>query len=192
MRVAKQSNPFSSAWMRFTAIFFDSSASGHPQFETYTANKESARNLVHNLALRRHDPRGLQEQLAVLGLSSLGRTESQVSRGSTRFHVLHYLRGRAVAARTCATHRHLDLGEGKALLCGHSEALWGGVRETERSDHGDDGVRRRTKTMVGHLFVANGMDWMRINCVHDGVEAWAGMIEICRRRSGSLAESVGS
>jgi len=41
-------------------------------------HQASARNLLHYLALRRHDLRGLQSQLASLGLSSLGRTEAQV------------------------------------------------------------------------------------------------------------------
>jgi hypothetical protein len=40
--------------------------------------RESARNLVHYLALRVHDLRPVQEQLAWLGLSSLGRSESHV------------------------------------------------------------------------------------------------------------------
>ena len=38
----------------------------------------SARNLLHYLALRRHDVRDLQDQLAALGLSSLGRAEGCV------------------------------------------------------------------------------------------------------------------
>src|SRR6516162_10407795 len=38
----------------------------------------SQRNLLHYLALRSHDLRPLQHELAVLGLSSLGRVESHV------------------------------------------------------------------------------------------------------------------
>src|SRR5947207_471165 len=41
-------------------------------------HQPGARNLLHYVALRRHDIRELQEQLAGLGLSSLGRTESHV------------------------------------------------------------------------------------------------------------------
>jgi len=44
----------------------------------HQAHRPSARNLAHYLALRRHDIRKLQSQLARLGLSSLGRTESHV------------------------------------------------------------------------------------------------------------------
>src|SRR5262245_37471653 len=47
----------------------------HPTF------RDSARNLVHYLALRDRDVRLLQERLASLGLSSLGRTESHVMAG---------------------------------------------------------------------------------------------------------------
>ena len=41
----------------------------HPNYQ------DSARNLLHYLALRRHDLRPLQLRLAALGLSSLGRAE---------------------------------------------------------------------------------------------------------------------
>src|SRR5262245_24983400 len=44
----------------------------HPEYH------HSARNLAHYLALRRRDIRELQSQLALVGLSSLGRTESHV------------------------------------------------------------------------------------------------------------------
>lgn len=39
-------------------------------------HRESARNLVHYIALRRHDIRHLQEQLTENGLSSIGRAEA--------------------------------------------------------------------------------------------------------------------
>src|SRR5689334_17220918 len=42
------------------------------------AHRDSATNLIHYLALRRRDIRRLQEALATLGLSSLGRAESHV------------------------------------------------------------------------------------------------------------------
>ena len=46
--------------------------------EKCALHKNSVRNLIHYLALRRHDIRQLLEELAALGLSSLGRTESHV------------------------------------------------------------------------------------------------------------------
>ncbi len=41
--------------------------------------RESVRNLIHYLALRREDLRQVQPALAELGLSSLGRSESHVT-----------------------------------------------------------------------------------------------------------------
>ena len=42
-------------------------------------HRRSAANLVHYVELRNHDIRHLQTQLGLLGLSSLGRSESSVS-----------------------------------------------------------------------------------------------------------------
>jgi pyruvate kinase len=43
-----------------------------------TYHQGSAANLIHYLALRRHDMRPLQIRLAAVGLSSMGRSESHV------------------------------------------------------------------------------------------------------------------
>src|SRR5688500_3615037 len=52
--------------------FFPQVAAAHPVF------REGTRNLLHYLALRHRDIRDMQQQLADLGLSSLGRSESHV------------------------------------------------------------------------------------------------------------------
>src|SRR4051812_13057 len=46
--------------------------------QVHPAYRQSAKNLLHYLALRQHDNSEMQQQLAELGLSSLGRTESHV------------------------------------------------------------------------------------------------------------------
>src|SRR6187549_2319743 len=46
-----------------------------------STHRESAKNLVHYVALRQRDLRPLQAELAQRGLSSLGRTESCVMGG---------------------------------------------------------------------------------------------------------------
>src|SRR5687768_18570198 len=53
----------------------------------------SAANLIHYLGLRRRDMRPLQEKLAVIGLSSLGRAESRVL---TNLHAIIVLLQRAL------------------------------------------------------------------------------------------------
>ena len=52
--------------------------------------RESARNLLRYIAMRRHDLRPLQERLAHIALSSIGRSESNVL--ATLDSVLHNLR----------------------------------------------------------------------------------------------------
>jgi pyruvate kinase len=44
----------------------------------HAAHRQDAQNLLHYLELRGRDVRGLQESLADLGLSSLGRSEGHV------------------------------------------------------------------------------------------------------------------
>src|SRR5215471_1572774 len=46
--------------------------------DLHPVHRQSARNLLQYLAFRRRDLRSLQERLAELGLSSLGRAESHV------------------------------------------------------------------------------------------------------------------
>ena len=60
------------------------------------AYRSSARNLVHYLSLRSNDLRPLQNQLARLGLSSLGRSESHVLANLDKvLGLLHRLTGQA-------------------------------------------------------------------------------------------------
>jgi pyruvate kinase len=82
----------------------------------------SAHNLAHYIALRHRDIRLLQQQLAQLGLSSLGRTEAHVM--ATLDAVLaafHGLAGRSWQHPP----RGLDFLEGNKLLREHTETLLG-------------------------------------------------------------------
>ncbi len=143
----------------------------------HEAHRRSARNLAHYLALRRHDVRQLQSQLALLGLSSLGRTESHVFNAVQTVHrVLNALLG---TNRTlpCPAEPAVEIGEGTELLEANTEALLGPpprgrkvrIMVTMSSDAATD------YELVRDL-VKSGMDCMRINCAHDTPEAWLAMI----------------
>ena len=148
----------------------------------HSEHRASASNLIHYLALRRHDIRQLQAQLASLGLSSLGRTESHVIGGlHAVMKALNQLAGSAEAS--------LDLpdgvptiDEGDALLEKNCEVLLGPpppgrtvrIMVTMPSEAATD------YDLVRDL-VLHGMDCMRINCAHDGPEAWSGMVSNLRR-----------
>ena len=85
----------------------------------------SARNLLHYLALRRHDLRSLQLRLAEMGLSSLGRSESHVlAILDTVLDVLHRL-GRRPSQQPPKGAAVLDFSKGQRLLAQHAEALLG-------------------------------------------------------------------
>ena len=147
----------------------------HP-LTLHEAHRRSARNLAHYLALRRHDVRELQSQLAQLGLSSLGRTESHVLNAIQTVHrVLNVLLGTESILAPPAEPA-VEIGEGAELLEGNTQALLGPpagrkvrIMVTMSSDASTD------YELVRDL-LRNGMDCMRINCAHDNPEAWLGMI----------------
>jgi pyruvate kinase len=146
----------------------------------------SARNLLHYLALRRHDLRHAQLRLASHGLSSLGRTESHVRNGlETVLGVLHMLEGLPQEAASDTPPLTKDAGE--VLLASHTDALFG--------PSPDGRSVRIMVTMPGEAatdyllirgLVAAGMDCMRINCAHDDAASWGRMIEHLRRANAEL------
>jgi len=146
------------------------------------AHRRSARNLAHYLALRRHDVRALQSQLALLGLSSLGRTESHaLTAVQTVHHVLSVLLGQD-ASLPCSAEPSVGIGEGAEILEKNTDALLGPpppkrkvrIMVTMATDAATD------YELVRDL-VQNGMDVMRINCAHDSPEVWLAMIRNLQR-----------
>jgi pyruvate kinase len=147
----------------------------------HPAWRKSANNLVHYLALRHHDIRKLQEKLAALGLSSLGRSESHVlSTVDAVLNILYQLTGNPMSLASVS--ECPGFNEGKDLLTRHTEALLGsapdyrGVRimVTMSSEAADD------YPIVRDL-VSHGMDCIRINCAHDTPDIWARMVENVER-----------
>jgi len=145
-------------------------------------NQASAGNLLHYLALRRHDIRELQEQLSALGLSSLGRTEAHAL-GAVRavVDVLSRLNG-VKPSEVPAAETPSQRTEGRRLLDRNTEALLGPAPENRKV--------RIMVTMPSEAatcyelvrdLVAGGMNCMRINCAHDGQEAWEAMIRNLRQ-----------
>jgi len=167
-----------------TASVDERLASIHPNFH------DSARNLLHYLALRRHDLRPLQLRLAALGLSSLGRSESQVlATLDSVLAALYGLSGRTwqpPASQVAA----VNLAIGQRLLMQHTEALFGActrrrdvrIMVTMAAEAADDYV-------LVHDLLARGMDCMRINCAHDDPAIWRRMIEHLDRARSALGRS---
>jgi pyruvate kinase len=157
-------------------------ASLHNKLSLHQEYQRSARNLVHYLALRRHDLRSLQADLVGLGLSSLGRTESHVLSSIQRvIQVLNVLLGRT-QRKGLVYDAPVEIGKGGELLDRHTRALLG------RDPKGRKVrimVTMPTEASTDYALVRDllrsGMDCMRINCAHDGPEVWLGMIRNLER-----------
>jgi pyruvate kinase len=156
----------------------------------HPSHRESARNLLHYLALRQSDNRTLQQELAELGLSSLGRAEA---------HTLHNLDSVLRALRALAGLDDADAGSAVAPMDLRSGAQH--LHEHTRRLLGLPSGKRTARIMVTmpsaaasdpglvHALLAAGMDIMRINCAHDHPEAWLAMISNLRAAEQSLGRS---
>jgi len=142
----------------------------------------SATNLAHYLALRQHDLRPLQERLADLGLSSLGRGEAHIL---DNLNSVIAMLSRLVGGDTAGVVNPevvVSMTEGLRILESHTEQLFG-----------PSPTGRNVRIMVtlpveaAHDYelveslVAAGMDCARINCAHDDEDAWTCMIGHVRR-----------
>jgi pyruvate kinase len=163
----------------------------HHQLDAVHANyQDSARNLLHYLALRRRDLRPLQLRLAALGLSSLGRAESHVLASvDAVLAVLHSLARLPQPPRSLAPDV-VDFPRGQQLLAEHTQALVGPpnparsvrIMVTMPSQAVDD------YTLI-HDLLAQGMDCLRINCAHDSPVQWLRMIKHLRRAERALGRT---
>lgn len=150
----------------------------------------SARNLVHYLALRVHDLRDVQEQLAWLGLSSLGRSESHVLANLDKvLGILHTLTGQEWVDKS--PDEPAGSVSSRRLLEQHSADLLGPcpagrpVRIMVTLP-----VEAATDAGVARALVSAGMDIARINCAHDGPDDWAAMAQNVRRAAKSEQRKV--
>lgn len=149
-------------------------------------HRASARNLLHYVALRRHDLRELQGQLSRLGLSSLGRIEPHVLAGLDA--VLAALR--CLAGRECeaapADHA-VDFTSGPMMLDAHCQALLG----PSNSAHASRVMvtmptQAASNPALVHDLLHAGMNVMRINGAHDDATAWSAMVGNLRLAEQSL------
>jgi pyruvate kinase len=149
----------------------------------------SAHNLLHYLVLRQSDIRSLQQDLALLGLSRLGRSEA---------HVLSSLDALLDAACALAglprvayqASPTVDIKTGEKYLNQHAMKLLGQPAEK----HGTRIMVTMPSEAAGDAgFVREllkaGMNIMRINCAHDDAEAWLAMIRHLRSAEKELGQS---
>lgn len=150
----------------------------------------SAVNLVHYVEARRRDLRGLQQDLARLGLSSLGRAETHVLANVHKvLGLLHLMAGRPWTARESS--EPAGMHSAQRLLERHTAALLGPAP-----------AERRVRVMVtlpaeaaqnealADALVLAGMDVARINCAHGDAAMWTAMAAQVRRAAAAKGRSV--
>jgi len=154
------------------------------------AYRPSAVNLAHYLTMRHTDLRGLQQRLARLGVSSLGRAETHVLANVDKvLGILHRIAGRSWAS--LATDEPAGFRRGTALLAQHAASLFGTAPPDRRvrimvtlpSEAASD------ESLVEGL-VRAGMDIVRINCAHDSAADWVAMVDKVRRTARRLHRPV--
>jgi pyruvate kinase len=150
----------------------------------------SAENLLHYLAMRSQDIRLLQDRLARLGLSSLGRAEAHVlATINAVLHNLYLVSGHKLSAiDSLNVYADFDAGvdqlelNTRALLGEHPQHRRGHIVVTMSSEAADD-------YLLVHRLLTSGMNCMRINCVHDDPSRWSRMIEHLRNAEKSTGLS---
>jgi len=132
---------------------------------------QSARNLADYLALRGHDLRPLQRDLAMLGLSSLGRAESRVRENlDSVLATLDRVLGRGIESYPPSE----SFFAREALLEAASNELFGSGRGTRILVTLPEAVATDLRLTRG--LIEAGMDAVRINCGHGSPEVWGQMI----------------
>ena len=150
----------------------------------------SAHNLAHYLALRAYELRPLQEKLAWVGVSSLGRSETHTLANLDKvLGILYCLTGQAWLDRSAEEPAGSMLGP-RLLHENATELL------------GESPVGRSTRMMVTlpstaassilvvQDLVAAGMDIARINCAHDCSDDWRVMAKNVRTAAANAGRAV--
>ncbi|MFO1319795.1 MAG: pyruvate kinase [Burkholderiales bacterium] len=143
----------------------------------HSGHRASARNLVHYIALRREDRRALQERLAWIGVSSLGRAESHVLANVDKaLGLLHRLAGRTWTPHS--SEEPAGFVTGRNLLRDNAARLLGAlpagrsVRIMVTLDAAMVGDPARIRRLL-----EAGMDCARINCAHDDEDTWRALVD---------------
>lgn len=154
----------------------------------HPAYQDSAVNLIYYLALRKNDIRNLQEELAELGISSLGRPESHVMSNLVSVNrLLHLLANRKFVESNTSL---ISIQKGATLLSKNTEIVFG---KNSEEDKVKIMVTLPTESAYDYDYVENliknGADCIRINCAHDNEEVWLNMIQYVHKAALSLKKT---
>lgn len=151
------------------AVHHATLAEVHPSFQA------SARNLLHYVALRHHDLRPIQTELARLGLSSLGRIEAHVI---PSLYLVHSILCQLADRESQLPYPEFEFDQGGQFLQTNAAALLG---EAPQQRSVEIMVTMPSEAAADSEFIEtllnDGMNCARINCAHDDTEIWGKMVE---------------
>ncbi len=145
-------------------------------------NHPSALNLLHYIALRRHNLEPLQRQLSRLGISSLQHAESHVM--ANLQVVMHQLTDTKVSEQKTEP---FSIPKGKNLVAQHRRAIFGKDPKGRKTHIMVTLPTEAAKddTLIREMMQA-GMDCARINCAKDDEKVWKRMIDHIRQATQEL------
>lgn len=149
-------------------------------------------NLAHYLTMRHRDLRGLQDELAQLGLSSLGRAEGQVVASlDAVLGALAKLSDEPAVSPAAWPVARRRFRRGADRLRANTDALFGPVHGT-RSTRIMVTLPSEAATDPLHVLnlIQRGADVVRINCAHDDAEAWVAMASHAREAGHACGRPV--
>lgn len=145
-------------------------------------NGLGAINMVHYVGLRRRDLREIQDRLAWMGLSSLGRSESHVLANLDKvLGLLHALAAKPWSPRSME--EPAGYRSSARRLEAHTASLFGAVPSSQHGTRIMVTLGSEAGADFGFVreLIASGMNCARINCAHDDPRIWAAMIANLRR-----------
>ncbi len=146
--------------------------------DIHPGQKLSAINLLHYMALRCEDIRSLQDELHILGLSSLSSSESHIRR---QLQSIRERLGSSFLPEELSQPDYENANKisykNRLQLFGNDNIIVPNVMVTMTQELADD------SKILGKLLQA-GMNIARINCAHDDEDVWSHMIKKIRQ-SGS-------
>lgn len=152
--------------------------------DVHPKHQKAANNFIHYLALRNFDLKEEQQELAKLGLSSIGRAENHVM---ANIRAVQRSLKKLIGENKKFPNDYHSLEEGEKIILKNSEALLGKGPENRRSRIM---VTMPTEAADDYTFVQellqNDVNCIRVNCAHDSSEEWKRMISHVRAASVKL------
>lgn len=149
----------------------------------------SAANLASYLALRGADLRGIQQPLSTLGLSSLGRAEAHVR---ASLDALLAALGRIAGEDAPPPYPLAEAFHAPdALLAQRRDALFGpGASALGTRVMVTLPTEAAADAALLERLIAAGADCVRVNCAHDGPDAWRAMVTNARAAAAAAGRRV--